>query len=277
MLRFQNCAVKVKGVSLLAEQAELDFPTTLETIRSLGFSRALAEQTNGARSSKVSISYFIEVETDPNFVTITTLKSAAESNQVDLSNLAVQVEVGGITGQGFLESFDAQVVANDLVKANCTYSFFGNFSGEFSPYPAGSNPNQKNWSGLAHGWTTFLVGPNSRPPMHVQQFAYGFKANWQANYLLTGENPTDIIMIDGEETLSAQTDESLLLPSLGTGILDFLGSEQANLSFMRLQSVVNPEGFAYSIDLSDMTITESRMNVQAGNVASTQIQARRFF
>jgi len=193
MLHYKNVKVGINGTGLLAESAQVDVSNNLIPIFSLGKKGLITMTPNGELGGTVTFNYLVEPGNEPVNGICKYVRENAQS-----SYDAYVVEVGGISGSYFLESYSVRAAANDAVTASASFVTYYPVSGQLVAAPMNLNP--RNNSGIAHAYTTtFFNGNTQITTGKIANFDCSFRANWNPVYTLGRKEPTHVLLTSAEE------------------------------------------------------------------------------
>lgn len=284
-LNFHKCKVSVSGISgyyLLAESASIDENNNLSPLYSIGYSGPIKNNIpiNPIKNS-FRISYFLESPNEPNYYLSNSLKN------YNTSIFPIEIIVGGITGDAYLDNYSIEFQENELVKTNVEYSIYNKLRGNkenqifgfvsedmMLDYPGlgGFGTINHRGSGLAHSWTTYCKSFDNLISGNVLSLNYNFRANWQPIYKIGSSELSQIELLNSQETFNFVTEYNLHTSYSG----EFLSGKIPEISVIE----INPlSGLNNHIDENNKlflypgsgTVTYIQTEIKEGDIITSQI------
>jgi hypothetical protein len=249
---FDSVDILINNSGVLATNASIRSRDRIVPIQSIGRVTPVNHVRAGALEHDLSFSYALQLDHEPNFGIVSGLKNSLNLTGYD----PIIVEIGGITGSCFLDSFGFSIQPNNTVMANVSFKSYENLSGTFQE--KAFSGNYGSLSNIGHGWSTYLTHRESYFDAPIFSLNYGFKANWEPQYSLNSQGPVQVTYLGGEENLSILQDEytTINFSGLETSMSIFDFSTNTGLDMVSLDIVGTSE---YDKPLNPSTGNQTRI------------------
>jgi len=197
-VKYHNLEISVSGTTILCQSASISEQAGLTPIYALGYKGLSPTSPNQGIQNTFDLEYIVEPGNEVNFNLAQNIKNN------DLAAFPVRIAVGGVTGAGYLNSFSLDILPNEIVKANVSYSVFTPLTGVLS----NQNPNivnsynLLNGSGIASYWNVLAKKSNNSLTGSLISCNYNAKFNWQAIPKIGSAFPAQVKFTNGEENFS---------------------------------------------------------------------------
>lgn len=274
MIYFNNCDIRINGTGLMAESVSLSSQNSLRPIRPLGRKAQTSIEPDGAISSELNATYFVEVGKDLGYA-----ESSGMKQTTDFENLTPKtIVIAGVTGSFYLKSYRLTINPNEPVKADVNYVSFEPLSGGVS-----AKPNEleypSSFSGLAHYWTTEIHSNAGTLSVPIFNFGYTFSANLAPIYVLGKKYPKQILLISSEEQVSIVKDQYRPIDFYGlSGCEEFDDCiNNPRLRLYPLGKICNGETGNYmEFDMSGASVESSNLSINVDDFAKAEISMKRY-
>lgn len=276
---FDKCDVFVNNTGVLAESVSINSNNSLTSVYGIG--RAGANITHaGPVAHSISMNYLVQVDNEPNFLIASGLKNLID----DSSYKPITLEVCGVTGFGFLQSYSLSVRPNDLARAHVNYVSYVPLSG--SPSEQGYSGNYGGYNNFAHGWSTFISDGNGYMQSPVYDLSYAFNAEWAPIYTLIRDDATEVKYISSREQVSMSRRDYTQVQLSGQKGEDLFNN--GSVEFLTLGVVcsgsdyeqgVNPTGIytKLNVNLSGFKVTETETSVGVDDVLRNDVTLIKYY
>lgn len=274
MIFFNNCDVRVNGTGLMAESVSLSSQNSLRPIRPLGRKAQTSIEPDGAISSDLSVSYYIEVGQDLGRAEVLQMKATTDFETLTPR----QITIAGITGNFYLQSYKIRVSPNEAVKADVTYKSFEPLSGQVTEkinditFPTG-------YTGLAHYWTSEIHSDAGVVNVPIFNFAYSFNARIDPVYTLGRKGPNQVLLISSEEEINVLKDQFKPITFYGmSGCEEFEDClNNPRLRLYPLGRLCDEDINTYmEFDMSGAQVSASNLSINVNDFAKTEIIMKRY-
>lgn len=277
MLFYDQVDVTVNESGVLAQSASIDSSAELTPIYSVGRKGISAQTPNGPRSYSADISYYVEVDNEPNFAAINNLKTF-DSLTEDAP--PIYLNIGGISGAFYLSSYQIQAAPNSPIQASVSYVGFTQISGNARGKSGAVDYNLSSGSGIAYGFSAYITttGTFSVPPKFG--FGYSFAAEYKPIYRIGVEEPFSVKLMSANEQMN--------IVSTGLYMPDFSGSDpiaklfEANgstgIRIFGMKFLCNEnDDQSLDINISGAKINSSKLGITLDNIITTETTFNKFY
>lgn len=207
-LNWQNVVVKINGSGIKAQSVSFSNQSSLSPTFALGYKGSVNDSVNGPQTSEISINYTPQADQDPNWGILNQYKAQTLPElQPYLLN------IGGISGMFYLNSYSINFQPNNLVGASVSYRCFSPISGELT---ALTYENEEvEFTGFFNGLTVSvdttdpnILGPapqENNPPVYALNYDTALDIN--PVYVIGNKFPIDVQLNGGEEKFSLLTNK----------------------------------------------------------------------
>lgn len=290
----------------MAQNVTLNSANSVIPIQSVGKRGFFDYIPSGPVTHTLSISYVLKTESEPNYQIYNSLKNLSDSS----SHVPVNIKMGGISGDFYLNSYSVSSSPNMLSTAQANYiSFSKTLDGylndakqsnyEFLTTESGEDFITEDgsaliitegsldyvgeYTGLANGWTTFLYENGSIAQDPVYDFNYSFQAEWEPSYIIGSKIPSQVDLMNYRESISLVREvytkpkfsgEDIYLSQDETGNFDGTAKD-LNLRIYGLYQLCDGNGDYLSFALSGANITSSTVEYKLNDLIMTETNATR--
>lgn len=198
MIYFNECDVLINGSGLLFDSVLLSTQNSILPVYVLGNKGVISQTSSGPLKTNIQVSYLLEVGNEP----IYGIVSGIKNSHSNFNNNNFILNIGGLTGYVYLESYGVRVEPNDLVKAVASFVSYEPISGYFTGSIGSTSYNLTKGSGLGHSWSTDLFFRDSSVVDPIYGFDYSFKINWLPVFVLGNKNQVQMHFLGAEESMS---------------------------------------------------------------------------
>lgn len=220
-INFNNIQVSVSGLPIMVESAELNYKSNIEKVFSVGHTNCVGYTINGTPENNLSLNYIIEIDNDPNLLSI--------KNYLKNDNLyhfePVNIIIGNISGQYYPTNYQINFDYEDgIIKGDVEYVNFYQTSGVLQ---TGTSLfyNINNNEDIAHVWTSnlFLDGFTAAE-FKILNFDYSCQFNWEPAYQIGSRNPYEVNLLNGKEKLNILLESYQNINFSGQSFAQYFGS-----------------------------------------------------
>jgi len=280
---WDNIDVLIGSTGLMCDSVSIESENNLRPIYSIGNKGTANLSPSGPIKHTINISYVPIIDQDPNFHVASGIKNLSDDSSYD----PVVLEVGTLTGFGYLRSLSYSARPNDVLRANATYESFVNLSGTFSEQTYSGD--YKNKDNVAHGWTTFFSNQGNYYDSPIYNLQYNFNSQWAPRYTLGKNEAVQITHLSSREQVDLEREDYRHIQFSGEDSFDSLVSNNSTgIDFLSLDIVSYPEyddhtkpttgSFTHlPINLSGFKITQSNVNARLNDLIKNNISLSRFY
>jgi hypothetical protein len=205
MISFEKCDVTVNGTGIMADSASISSSNPIEKIGILGQRGAYTNSFEGAFQSDIRISYFLEPNNEPIYSLVNQIK---QFNAITFP--AIPIIIGGITGQGYLKTYNINVATNDIVKASAEFICFAPTSGTLVESNGSITYNEDNAEGLAHYFSSAVISKYDNlsrtnqvweESINLNNLSYSFSTNWAPMTYVGMRYPKYVKLLEAQESI----------------------------------------------------------------------------
>jgi hypothetical protein len=293
MIFFNDVEVTVNGTGILANSASISSQNQIAPVRVLGIKGIAFQAPSGPIQSEFSISYTPETDNEPNYNIVKALQAYGGTGGNQFQNKAVIVEVAGISGYCYLNSYSLSVKPNTPAEASVGFTAYKKVTGSLrrkGDYPhTAVTYNAQNSDRLAHGWTTYFTTEAETRTNQIYDFSYEFSINWQTSHALKETAPYSVRLMSAAETINITRDIesdvvwSSLTPYSGTaatGVL-FPNKKPGDATTINLHSVGllcdQTDGHKLSFNTSGAVVTQVNANVAMDDMVKNSITIKNYY
>ena len=284
MIFFNNCDIRINGTGVMASQATVTSQSPVIPIRTIGKNRAHVG-AGGTYQNALKFSYFVNIDEDPCFARVTDLK-----NTTNFSGLSPQtIELAGITGSYYLQSYQISVPENDIVQATVSYVGYELVTGELRDKTDEYDYIQSGFSGFAHAWTAKLTSDDGELDVPIYDFNYSYKAGITPIYVLGKKFPSQVQFLTSNEEINVIRDRykpltfagesgNVIFGVAGEGEIWHAPDNNPRIKLLKLATLCNDEiTDAIEIDVSNSTFESTAVNVDTNDFATINMSATRYY
>lgn len=277
MLFFDQVDVSINDSGVLAQSASINVAAELSPVYSVGHKGIHSQSPNSARNYNANVSYYLEVDNEPNFAALENLKTF---NSTTEEVPPVYLNIGGVSGAFYLNSYQIQAAPNSPISVNAGYIGFTEISGNAKQKTGAVNYNLSSGSGIAYGFSAFITttGTFSVPPKFG--FSYSFSAEYKPIYKIGAEEPLYVKLMSANEQMSV----------ISTGLYNpsFSGTDPIGLLFQQNGSTgIQLFGLKFhcfedasesiSINISGAKINSSNLGISMDNIITTETSFNKYY
>jgi len=227
LINFKDIQVSVSGIPIMVENASFSYDSNLLPVHSIGYKNCVGYVNSGPNNYKLSLSYIMEVNKDPNF---TGFFNYIQNRNI-FGETAIPIVIGNISGMYYPVSFNIETnTPSDIIIGKIEYVSFSPVSGNLSE----SNPlnyNVSNNNDIAHLWNTkMLLDNNHAYGKSILDFSYSANINWEPQYTIGSIYPTKVLLLDGNENINLSTTIYNSIPYSGQLFSDYFNCNEALIS-----------------------------------------------
>jgi len=249
MTTYQNVRVTINGNNVYATSASVNFQVPMESVRGLGFSKAVASVPNGGVEGSIDIDYIVANE--PVYSIFQSIISSPTTYR------GTSINIGGTNYQGYLTSFSMNGEPNTVITASASFTVFGGGGPNFSSL----SPQAVSEVSVAHGaGTTLSIA-------QAIGFNYSVSIDWQPLYFLGQQTVALVVFGGGSESLNLRGNNA------GRVITQCPVTQTASVNL----SSVCGGGAAGNITISNGKIVSSEGTVQVGNATEAGFTVTKFY
>lgn len=201
-LYFDQINIAVNGTGVICDSCSIDSQNVIQPLYVLGQRSIIGQNQAGGIKHSCQISYLVDLLAEPLQLTSSNLKTIHNSFSYD----ALTIELAGITGSFYLESYNVKIDPNQEAKATASLISYLPLTGAFTN--TGTTVyNTTSSSGLAHAWQTFVSNVSNYSTIPTYSFDYSFKAKWSPIYVIGNPNPIQTQLLGGDETFTFVRDQ----------------------------------------------------------------------
>jgi hypothetical protein len=275
---FDNTDVLINNSGVLASNASITSKNNIRPIQTIGRVGSSVNAPSGPIEHIIRMNYAVQLGHEPNYGIVTGLKVATDTTGYSPTIL----EVNGVTGFGFLNQYNLTIEPNNVTTASAEYVSYFNLSGDFRDQVYSGNYG--DFDKVGHGWTTYLTQGQSYSESPVYSLSYSFRADWEPVYTLGRKEPSQVLYLGGEETLSIEKDDYTHIKFSGEKSEDFFSSTTVTgLDMISLDVVgtseydvsANPNTGVYThliINLSGMYLNNSSIKAQLNDFLRNSLE-----
>lgn len=277
MLFYDQVDVSINDSGVLAQSASINRAADLNPIYSVGRKGIHSQSPGSARNYSASVSYYLEIDNEPNFAALENLKTF---NSTTEELAPVCLNIGGVSGAFYLKSYSIQAAPNSPIVADASYVGFTEISGNSKPKTGNTDYNLSSGSGIAYGFSAFITttGTFSVPPKFG--FSYSFSADYKPIYKVGAEEPIAVKLMSAAEQMNI----------ISTGLYDptFSGSDPVGTLFEQNGSTgIQLFGLKFhcfedasefiGINISGAKINSSKLDINLDNIIVTETSFSKYY
>jgi len=276
VLYFDNIDAVVNGTGILVEQATISSQNYLDPAYILEKRGELSQPVTDSIRHTLDLSYFVEVDNEPNLEIVNSLKQFRED---DYQASPYVIEVGGVSGEYFLQDYRTNFVPNKITKASVTFVGFTPTSGYLQPKKTGvQKVNYNKSSSFSNGWTTFASNSGNYFQLPTLDLQYNFRAAWNPIYTIGSKYPKQVQLLNASELAVFTREEFHHVTFSGQPVGEAMSQFSADKTFDAL--TVNylcdsSNSEQLSFDISGSVIVRTSIQAQVGDVVRTKVAVNR--
>ena len=200
------------------------------------------------------MSYYVNIEKDPCYARVIDLKETQ-----NFTGLSPQlIEIAGVTGSFYLQSYALSVPQNDIVKAEVSYVGYELTTGDIKNRESTFDYISSGFSGFAHAWSTKVISDAGELDVPIYDFKYSFTTVLNPIYVLGNKFPTRVQYLTSEEDIVMMKDESrdmVWSGEAGCNIFDSCDGSNPRVKLLKLASLCDEEitdGMEFDVKGSQM-------------------------
>jgi len=270
-INFSDCDVVINGTGLIANSASISQKSSLANLSPIGYYNSSVRSPESVITSDIEINYIPKVD-DINLLEIQKIKS----NPFEVSFL--NIDIGGLKCPALIKSYSLNFSPNEPAAASVSFTTFYPISGKISK-KRGVIDYDNNESKFLHSWA-INVDYGHTGFQSTYGFSYSCELNYQPVFTIGGKSPSDIIFLEGNETISLIKEKFLEINFSGNLNNNSIIPLSGNVDSVSISNISNyGTDFAerISMDFKDSYVTESKMNSSVNNYVVTEINLERSF
>jgi hypothetical protein len=272
-IQFNQCEVSINGQKIMAESASISEQNSINPDVIIGnYIPIDYSPTDGIKNS-FDINYNVETNNEPNYIISTGLKTYSTGYSPAI------IIIGGITGSGYLQSYTLQVSPNNNIKGSVNFISFHELQGNLIAQPSSnlSQYNVLNRSGLGHYWTTQAINQDNSATGSIIQMDYSFKANWNPVYPIGQSIPSQVLLLNAQETFNFVSEFSTHIKYTGenanTALNNFNSFKINNLSFLWDNSQI----YSLNFPISGGIINSNKIDIKTDSLITISNSITKFY
>jgi hypothetical protein len=279
IFNYKDVSVKINGSGILAESASIQSQNNLSPFYVIGkgYERTSTVKNviSGPIQSNIGLQYILQTNYSPDFNLVNRIKNSPLSSYL---YPATNLEVAGISGVGYLTNFSVNLDGNNPVSVQSNYAIFNEMSGNLGGSSlVGEKYSLDNISGLAHGYTTFVTGPQNYVTGRVFDLNYQCDLNWKPLYILGRKSPLQVNFMDGKETISFTRDVYTGVNFSGQQLTGYFNFSDSSIDFYGLGYLNGATNNLIQLGLTGMIIRQVSTSIDVDDWVKVKVEAERYF
>lgn len=226
MADYNKINVSIGGYHVMAQSISVNQSSPNTPLYALNNVNAFNTAPTPVKST-VGISYFAEIDNDPNIVLISGWKNNTTGTLRQIIN------IGESSFFAHLNSYSFDLLSNQLLVANADYDVYGAipipFSNQFTTNTG--SYDSTNGSGIIHAWNSkFLAGGVPIDNTDILQFSYNFSAQLKPIYKIGSSSPIQVAVLSAAESIKVVGEVQNNIQFLGELFSDLYGIDLIRLS-----------------------------------------------
>ncbi len=275
---FKDIDVTIGGSGILAESAQISSKNTLLGVYSVGSKGVISNSPNGPIKNTFSFSYFCEINNEPNYGLVNTIKSLI--NDVFIHS-GTTIAVAGITGYNcYLDSYSIRISPNSPIKANASFSSYIPTSGTVRIKESISPVQYNTNNSIGYGWLTFVTDTGNFTSFPSYSFDYSWSASWEPIYSVGQINPVQVNINGGSENFNLLTEKFINIGFTGEppyNNLININNNNFNIACASIGLVSNAGYNTMTFNISGSQISSSNLSASVDNIVLSQTTFNKFF
>ena len=276
MLYFDNIDVAVNGTGVLVEQATLSSQNYLDPAYVLDKRGELSQPVTDSIRHELNLSYFVEVDNEPNLEIVDSLKKFRED---DFDAKPFVIEIGGVSGEYYLQDYRTNFVPNSITKATVSFVGYTPTSGYLQAKKQGDQKiNYNKSSSFSNGWSTYVTNSGNYFELPTLDVQYNFRAAWNPVYSIGGKYPLQVQLMNASELTVFTREEFTHVTFSGEKIEDTMTQFSGDGTFDALTVNYicdNDDQKQLSFTMTGALVVRSSIQAQVGDVVRTKVAVNR--
>lgn len=272
IINFENCNVTIGGSGIFCDSASISTSNSVQPNYQIGINSPISYSPNGPLQSNIQLSYILK-NYDENYYIIKEIKEYTGI----LTKSPTIIDVGGITGIGYITNYSFQISSNEPVKASVSYTLFTGLAGTLTNKIKEVN-NTGDWSGIMHGLTSRIIygTTNSFP---IFDMGYSFNTNWNPIYVINNQYPQQIDYINSEEEFSFTRENFYNINFTGEDVFDsfFNTATNGTIELNNLSYLDNKPKTSFVFNITGGKVIESRIEAKTDDFVKTSTIIRKAY
>lgn len=273
IIYYDNVDLLVNNTGILANAASINSINTLEPAYVLGNKGIINISPNGPIKSTISISYFPEVDKEPSYGALTSLKTL--TNETGWTG--IRIELANITGYNcYLTSYTLRASPNEITSASVTYDTFVPLSGDITAKRTGiSYHTNDRW---LHGWTAYVTHTGDYLTDPTYEFEYNFNAQWEPVYVLGQKFPIEVHLRQASERIAFVRDSYKHIQFSGEHVSgNYITGNSLNINMMDISWVCGTLNSGLLFNVSGAKISETLLSVVSEEFVRNRVAIQKFY
>lgn len=260
-LQFNKINISVNNTNILCESASLSQESLQKPLYGINYASPLDYSPNSLKNT-LNITYFIEVNNEPNYNIISGLKLSNVTGDTQAI-----INLGGIIFTGYLNKLTFTVAPVQTIKAQASYDIFTPITGNFAQgnNTDGNLYNLTNSSGLSNYFSVFLSSGNTNiSSSNILQFDYSFSCNIIPIFAIGNTYPVQVYISETNETMNTISEIQNNNQFSGQNLIDLFGIDS-----IKLTNVSNTWGDSLNqliFSISGMKNNSSKLDINTNNL-----------
>ena len=274
ILNYDKINISINGDYILAESASLNQNAERKPVYSLNNSKPYDNIPAPIRNS-LSLTYFIEPKADPSYKLITGWKNNTTGN------LNCIINMGDVLFPAYLDSYSFDILPNQLVKCQSSYSIFNELTGTFSNQNINDSSfyNLQNGTGQAHYWASYFTSGSSFTTIdnNILQLNYSFNSNLIPSYKLGSPFPSQVSVIDATEQINIVNEIQNNVSFSGQNYNVIFNNGIDNIRLKNLSSLWGDTSKSIDFVLSGFQIQSNKTDISIDNLVIFSHNLRKYY
>lgn len=273
---FREVDIIIDGSGILAESASISSETALSPLYALGYKLPLTQSAEGGLQSNFRFSYWLEASYDPNYENVRFLRTGG---RYTYNHSPATLVIGGVTGLGYITDYQINLSPNQGARASANYVCFNPLSGQLENKSNEIHYNTTKTSGIAHGWTVYIVNDTMMNSHPIYDFNYNFNADWSPLYILGNIYPNQVQFSNANESINITRDTYSHLTFSGQASTGFFGSSSDTyiniLGLYKYRDASSP--YNLQIDIRSGIVKQRQLQASLDDIVRSEITINNHF
>jgi hypothetical protein len=270
---YDQIDILINGTGILAENANLQTDASINPLFLLGYRDNVNQVPNGPITSKISLNYILEINSEPTKNIVNSIKNIHN----DLIYSPIILNFAGVSGSYYLQSFGFSANPNSLIRANAQFISFDRLSGNLLKSVNSVNYNTTKFSGIGHGWTVYISSLQNKLPTY--SFDYNFEVNWQPIYTIGQKYPIQVQLQTCKENMKFVRDVFEQVDFSGRKGEDYISSGNINdtIKISGLLAIISGNNYGFEIGITGGKVKNYEMSADPDNIIRIITEINKYY
>lgn len=269
MVNYEKINVGVNSQYIMCENASLSQEGKQEPLYVLGNSSPISKSPTNINHT-FSVRYDIETENEPNYKLISGWKNYGTGN------LTAIINFGDVFFTGYLNDYSFEILPNQTIKANASYSVFHEITGNLAnqnPLDSGLYNNLNSSGRASYGRASFTSNGSNIINNEIIQLKYQFNSNLLPKYKIGNPVPHQVMTLSAHENIETLSETQNNVIFTGNVFQNLF----SNIDTLKIENLANSLFGVLFYNLSGFNLDVEKVDVSANNIILFNSQFNKYY